>query len=181
MQRCSNILCSVEAKQGELSAPTASAAANGAIVAARMHTVGPVARANATWSVHHHPLHHHRHHHHHHIHRRHHQHLVLQQKHFEGFAQGDDSEICKREIAAFLGQTSHETTGGWATAPDGPYSWGYCFKEERGATADYCVPSVECPCAPGKKYYGRGPIQISYNYNYCQAGEYLGLDLLSEP
>ncbi|XXG59982.1 hypothetical protein AAC387_Pa04g1973 [Persea americana] len=100
---------------------------------------------------------------------------------FEGFAQGDDSEICKREIAAFLGQTSHETTGGWATAPDGPYAWGYCFKEEVGAPAPYCVPSVEWPCFPGKKYYGRGPIQLSYNYNYGPAGEYLGVDLLSDP
>lgn len=33
----------------------------------------------------------------------------------------------KREIAAFLAQISHETTGGWATAPDGPYAWGLCF------------------------------------------------------
>uniref|UniRef100_A0A162B5J9 Glycoside hydrolase family 19 catalytic domain-containing protein n=1 Tax=Daucus carota subsp. sativus TaxID=79200 RepID=A0A162B5J9_DAUCS len=37
----------------------------------------------------------------------------------------------KREIAAFLAQISHETTGGWATAPDGPYAWGLCFKEEK--------------------------------------------------
>ena len=30
----------------------------------------------------------------------------------------------KRELAAFLGQISHETTGGWPTAPGGPQSWG---------------------------------------------------------
>ncbi|RWR90605.1 class I chitinase [Cinnamomum micranthum f. kanehirae] len=107
--------------------------------------------------------------------------FIAAAKNYEGFAQGDDSEICKREIAAFLGQTSHETTGGWDTAPDGRYSWGYCFKEEVGATADYCVPNEQFPCVPGKKYYGRGPIQISYNYNYGPAGVSLRLDLLRDP
>lgn len=80
---------------------------------------------------------------------------------FPDFSTTGDDETRKREVAAFLGQTSHETTGGWATAPDGPYSWGYCFKEENGAVADYCVPSAEWPCVPGKKYFGRGPIQLS--------------------
>jgi hypothetical protein len=63
--------------------------------------------------------------------------------------------------SAFLGQTSHETTGGWPTAPDGPFSWGYCFKQERNPPSDYCEPRPQWPCAPGKKYFGRGPIQIS--------------------
>ncbi|KAK3022694.1 hypothetical protein RJ639_047610 [Escallonia herrerae] len=36
----------------------------------------------------------------------------------------------RREVAAFLAQVSHETTGGWPTAPDGPFAWGLCFKEE---------------------------------------------------
>ncbi|KAK1272711.1 Basic endochitinase [Acorus gramineus] len=100
---------------------------------------------------------------------------------FDGFATTGDEDTRKREIAAFLAQTSHETTGGWETAPDGPYAWGYCFKEEINPASDYCVPSVEYPCVPGQKYYGRGPIQISYNYNYGQAGKYLGIDLLSNP
>lgn len=92
----------------------------------------------------------------------------------------------KREIAAFLANVSHETTGGWSTAPDGPYSWGLCWITE-GATldpmqlADYCAASVEWPCKPGKKYFGRGPIQLSWNYNYGQAGKALGVDLLSQP
>ena len=74
---------------------------------------------------------------------------------------GGDDEQRKREVAAFLGQTSHETTGGWPSAPDGPFSWGYCFKEERSPPSNYCEPRPEWPCAPGKKYFGRGPIQIS--------------------
>ncbi|AQK80871.1 Chitinase2 [Zea mays] len=79
--------------------------------------------------------------------------------------------------------TSHETTGGWATAPDGPYAWGYCFKEEQGGASgpDYCEPSAQWPCAAGKKYYGRGPIQISYNYNYGPAGQAIGAGILANP
>ncbi|KAL0720571.1 hypothetical protein Bca4012_035170 [Brassica carinata] len=37
------------------------------------------------------------------------------------------------------------------------------------------------PCQPGKNYYGRGPIQITWNYNYGAAGRFLGLPLLEDP
>ncbi|GLT60102.1 hypothetical protein SLA2020_328850 [Shorea laevis] len=99
---------------------------------------------------------------------------------FGGFGTTGDVNIRKREVAAFFGQTSHETTGGWATAPDGPFAWGYCFIEEINK-ADYCTPSTEWPCALGKQYFGRGPIQLTHNYNYGQAGKALGLDLLNNP
>ncbi|XP_057960039.1 basic endochitinase-like [Malania oleifera] len=105
---------------------------------------------------------------------------------FEDFANAGDEETRKREVAAFLAQTSHETTGGWDSAPDGRYSWGYCWIRE-GATipadqlGDYCVANDQYPCAPGKKYYGRGPIQLSYNFNYGPAGNDLGYDLLNNP
>lgn len=99
---------------------------------------------------------------------------------FPEFANTGDLETRKRELAAFFAQTSHETTGGWPDAPDGPYAWGYCFKKEQ-TTNDYCVVSNEWPCVPGKKYYGRGPMQLSYNYNYGQAGDALKLPLLSNP
>jgi predicted chitinase len=36
-------------------------------------------------------------------------------------------------------------------------------------------------CAPGKRYFGRGPIQLSWNFNYCTAGQALGLDLWANP
>lgn len=91
----------------------------------------------------------------------------------------------RREAAAFLAHASHETTGGWPTAPDGPYAWGLCFKEElgcgKGACTGYCAPSTAWPCAAGQTYHGRGPMQLSWNYNYGQAGEALGLDLLHQP
>lgn len=49
---------------------------------------------------------------------------------FPAFATSPDTAANKRELAAFLAQISHETTGGWATAPGGPYAWGLCFITE---------------------------------------------------
>lgn len=100
---------------------------------------------------------------------------------FSGFGTTGDTNTRKKEIAAFLAQTSHETTGGWSSAPDGPYSWGYCYIKEKGNPGDYCSQSTQWPCASGKKYYGRGPIQISHNYNYGPAGQAIGSDLLNNP
>ncbi|CAN1236430.1 Chitinase 10 [Linum grandiflorum] len=81
----------------------------------------------------------------------------------------------RREVAAFLAQISHETT-------DGPYSWGLCFKEEVSPQGDYCdATNTQWPCVPGKSYKGRGPIQLSWNYNYGQAGRALGFDGLRNP
>jgi len=105
---------------------------------------------------------------------------------FPAFASEGDDATRRREVAAFLANLGHETTGGWATAPDGPYAWGLCWITE-GATVDpsalpdYCSPSAEWPCAPGQKYFGRGPMQLSWNYNYGQCGVALGLPLLTNP
>ncbi|KAJ3691322.1 hypothetical protein LUZ61_020486 [Rhynchospora tenuis] len=101
---------------------------------------------------------------------------------FSGFGTTGNSDTQKREIAAFLAQTSHETTGGWSSAPDGPYAWGYCYlRENNGNAGDYCVQNSQYPCAAGQKYYGRGPIQISYNYNYGACGKAINQNLLSNP
>ncbi|XP_068663121.1 chitinase 10-like [Aristolochia californica] len=101
---------------------------------------------------------------------------------FPRFGNTGSTETRKREIAAFLAQISHETTGGWATAPDGPYAWGLCFKEEVNPQSDYCDSSnKQWPCYPGKSYKGRGPIQLSWNYNYGPAGKALGFDGLRNP
>lgn len=108
--------------------------------------------------------------------------FIAAAKAFGGFGTTGDDATKKREIAAFLAQTSHETTGGWATAPDGPYAWGYCFVSERNNPPNYCDTNYpQYPCAPGKKYYGRGPIQITHNYNYGPAGKAIVSDLLANP
>ena len=103
--------------------------------------------------------------------------LLAAAKAFPTFANSGDQEMDKRELAAFLGQTSHETTGGWSTAPGGPQAWGYCFKEEvgceQGQCTQYCAAGnpcetlgLDCACVAGQTYQGRGPMQLSWNYNY---------------
>lgn len=81
----------------------------------------------------------------------------------------------KRELAAFLANISHETTGGPISG--NTYEWGLYFKEEGENTEeppnDYVSPSTEYPPVAGKSYHGRGPIQLSYNYNYGQASEHI--------
>ena len=87
----------------------------------------------------------------------------------------------KREAAAFLANIAHETTGGWDAAPGGRYAWGLHFIEEQQPQGIYCQSNSTYPCAPGKSYHGRGPMQLSWNYNYGQVGQALGIDLLSNP
>ncbi|KAG0501663.1 hypothetical protein HPP92_001735 [Vanilla planifolia] len=101
---------------------------------------------------------------------------------FPEFGTTGSVDTRKLELAAFLAQISHETTGGWDTAPDGPYTWGLCLKDEFNASSDYCdTNNTKWPCYPGKSYKGRGPLQISWNYNYGTAGEALGFDGLRQP
>lgn len=109
---------------------------------------------------------------------------------YPDFASSSDMEANKREVAGWLGQMSQETTGGGCNLPttqnaDGSCScgptwcdgeanggcarWGLCFVEETGGT--YCSPNSFYPCVPGKEYRGRGPKQLSWNYNYGQFSE----------
>lgn len=89
-------------------------------------------------------------------------------KQFPEFGSTGCLDTRKREIAAFLGQISHETTGGWATAPDGPFAWGLCFKEEINPQSNYCdSTNNDWPCFPDKRYFGRGPIQLSWYTFFC--------------
>ncbi|KAF8780510.1 hypothetical protein HU200_001637 [Digitaria exilis] len=86
---------------------------------------------------------------------------------FPAFGTTGDAQTRRRELAAFFGQTSHETTGGWPTAPGGTFAWGYCRVEEQKQT--------------DPPYYGRGPIQLTHKYNYDLAGKALKLDLVGKP
>ncbi|KAL0413873.1 UNVERIFIED_CONTAM: Chitinase 6 [Sesamum radiatum] len=58
-----------------------------------------------------------------------------------------------------------------------------CYIEEiDGPSKDYCDESnTQYPCAANKGYYGRGPIQLSWNFNYGPAGNSIGFDGLNNP
>jgi predicted chitinase len=46
----------------------------------------------------------------------------------------------------------------------------------------YCDPGQWYGCPAGQSaYYGRGPIQLSWNFNYKAAGDALNIDLLHNP
>uniref|UniRef100_A0A0D9W6M9 chitinase n=1 Tax=Leersia perrieri TaxID=77586 RepID=A0A0D9W6M9_9ORYZ len=89
---------------------------------------------------------------------------------YSGFAKGRSNDDSKREIAAFFAHITHETGH-------------MCYTEEiNGASRDYCDRNnKQWPCQPGKAYFGRGPIQISWNYNYGPAGQAIGFDGLRNP
>ncbi|GLJ06624.1 hypothetical protein SUGI_0043310 [Cryptomeria japonica] len=88
-------------------------------------------------------------------------------KNFAGFGNTGSLDVRKRELAAFFANVAHETGS-------------LCYVEEI-AKATYCEPSTRWLCASGKQYYGRGPLQLTWNYNYGAAGEYVGLPLLNNP
>ncbi|KAG8372353.1 hypothetical protein BUALT_Bualt12G0057200 [Buddleja alternifolia] len=79
----------------------------------------------------------------------------------------DDS---KREIAAFFAHVTHETGNMCSTEETDGRSKNYCDRNNR-----------QYPCAPNKGYYGRGPLQLSWNYNYGAAGQSIGFDGLNNP
>lgn len=111
--------------------------------------------------------------------------IITKELDYGSFLEEGTVEERKRELTAFLANISHETTGGWPTAPGGQFSWGLHFREEVGSPAGYRDESnLSYPPTAGKSYHGRGPIQLSWNYNYGQVSEYLYGDksvLLNEP
>jgi hypothetical protein len=95
--------------------------------------------------------------------------------HFPGFLTEKEDSTRRRELAAFLAHIAQETSGGWAQAPGGYFAWGlYFVSEAKGQRAPlpYADTSkhLYLPVA-GKAYYGRGPAQLSWNYNYGQFSE----------
>ena len=94
--------------------------------------------------------------------------LIAAAEYFPLFGNTGGLDTRRREIAAFLGQVSQETSGWW---PGQPYEWGGCFVEEVACASSGCQQysdngNVEYPPVAGKSYHGRGPMQISWNYNY---------------
>ena len=89
---------------------------------------------------------------------------------FGDFVNSLDRTKDKKELVAFLANISHETTGGGDAEPTKTY--GLYFKEEVGCpgglncATNYTSVNLTFPPVAGKTYHGRGPIQLSHNYNY---------------
>lgn len=86
---------------------------------------------------------------------------------YGGFCTDKDAITNKRELAAFFAQIAHETRHGINES----YTDGLMLKREADITRTYVSDSDEYPPVKGQKYYGRGPIQLSYNGNYGYASD----------
>ncbi|CEP03390.1 hypothetical protein PBRA_003150 [Plasmodiophora brassicae] len=66
------------------------------------------------------------------------------------------------DIAGFLAHAVHE-------------SGSFCYVNELGYTtpATYCSQTPQWPCYPSANYHGRGPLQLSWNFNYIAFGQTL--------
>ncbi|KAL6343323.1 hypothetical protein AAG906_022398 [Vitis piasezkii] len=89
---------------------------------------------------------------------------------YSQFGNDGSANGTKREIAAFFAHVTQETGH-------------FCYIEEiDGASHDYCDSNnTQYPCVAGQKYYGRGPLQLTWNYNYGAAGNSIGFDGLGNP
>ena len=90
---------------------------------------------------------------------------------YPAFANTGSDTVKRQEAAAFLANVSHET-GGLV----------YVVEQNTANYPHYCDSSQPYGCPAGQAaYYGRGPIQLSWNFNYKAAGDALGIDLLGNP
>ncbi|MER5731842.1 glycoside hydrolase family 19 protein [Streptomyces sp. NPDC002138] len=97
--------------------------------------------------------------------------LVAALSAYPGFATTGDDTTKRREAAAFLANVAHET-GGLV----------YIVEQNTANYPHYCDASQPYGCPAGQAaYYGRGPIQLSWNFNYKAAGDALGINLLANP
>jgi predicted chitinase len=96
------------------------------------------------------------------------------------FCTEKDVQTNKKELAAFLANIAHETRAG----QNGKHDDGLIFIHENDSTNAYLSDNDAYPAVKGKKYYGRGPIQLSYNGNYGKAADFIFGDkkvLLNNP
>jgi predicted chitinase len=92
-------------------------------------------------------------------------------KKYPAFATTGSDTVKKQEAAAFLANVNHETVG-----------LVYIDEVNTANYPHYCDMSQPYGCPAGQSaYHGRGPIQLSWNYNYKAAGDALGVDLLNNP
>lgn len=86
---------------------------------------------------------------------------------YGNFCTEADPATNKKELAAFFAQVAHETRHGL----NGTYTDGLMLTHEDNTSLNYFGDSDEYPPVAGKKYYGRGPMQLSYNGNYGYASD----------
>ncbi|MGW0364472.1 glycoside hydrolase family 19 protein [Streptomyces sp. NPDC002990] len=97
--------------------------------------------------------------------------LVAALSAYPAFAKTGDDTVKRREAAAFLANVSHET-GGLV----------HIVEQNTANYPHYCDANQPYGCPAGRAaYYGRGPIQLSWNFNYKAAGDALGINLLANP
>ncbi|MGW6392295.1 glycoside hydrolase family 19 protein [Streptomyces sp. NPDC055103] len=97
--------------------------------------------------------------------------LTAALKSYPAFATTGGDTVKKQEAAAFLANVSHETGGLY-----------YIVEQNTANYPHYCDAGKPYGCPAGQAaYYGRGPIQLSWNFNYKAAGDALGIDLLNNP
>lgn len=90
---------------------------------------------------------------------------------YPGFTNTGSTTVQRQEAAAFLANVSHET-GGLV----------HIVEQNTDNYPHYCDSGQPYGCPAGQAaYYGRGPIQLSWNFNYNAAGNALGLPLLTNP
>ncbi|WP_111557139.1 glycoside hydrolase family 19 protein [Kitasatospora sp. SolWspMP-SS2h] len=95
--------------------------------------------------------------------------LVAALNAYPAFANTGSDTVKKQEAAAFLANVNHETGG-------------LVYTTEIDKSGNYCDTSRSYGCPAGTyAYYGRGPIQLSWNFNYKSAGDALGINLLNNP
>jgi hypothetical protein len=73
----------------------------------------------------------------------------------------------KKELAAFFAHAAHETRHG----QNGQYNDGLMYLHEINTSLPYVAENDAYPPVKGKNYYGRGPLQLSFNGNYGSASE----------
>lgn len=86
---------------------------------------------------------------------------------YGNFCSEGDLQTNKKELAAFFAQIAHETRHG----EDGKYNDGLMYIHENNTSLPYIAENDTYPAVAGKKYYGRGPMQLSYNGNYGYASD----------
>jgi predicted chitinase len=97
--------------------------------------------------------------------------LVDVLKTYPAFANTGSPTIRKREIAAFLAHVNHESG-----------ALIYLETINKDTWPIFCDTTQVYGCPAGvAAYHGRGPIMLSWNFNYKAAGDAIGVDLLHHP